>query len=117
MVRRLSLPGEQLPIKNQNLLANGRKILLTYFSSNRDVIEYAEAHGSAALGMMSGRPDDGDGVFDRPTSDCSAGFDCSSCRQFSTVKSYAVEIYRIAFRAHDDQFVRGHVYRTTSVVT
>ena len=43
-----------------------------------DVVEQAESHGPVALGVMAGRPDQGEGVADLAVQDIVGGFDRSS---------------------------------------
>ena len=65
---------EPIPIEDQNPAAGLRIVQLTDFGRNADIIEDAKSHGPITFRMVSRRPDDCNGVFDRPASDGSACF-------------------------------------------
>jgi hypothetical protein len=98
---------ERLPVNDQNLATRLVQLTLANLSSNRHIIEQAEAHRLVMLSMMSRRPNDCNGILDLSRSHRQTRLNGAARRQKRRGKGESIEVYGVArLLQHDQRFIR-----------
>jgi hypothetical protein len=81
-----------VPVKDKYFAAFCREVILTYSSSDWNIVEYAKPRRLVAFCVMAWRPNDGDSISYISANDGSAGFDRTTRSESSTMERAIVEI-------------------------
>lgn len=107
--RNLSLESN-LPVQDHNLSTALSELPLANTRGHGNIVEEAEPHGFVMLGMMSRRPDNGDGILHFSGGDSKARLNGSADRKQGRCKREFIEIDRVALVFQLDQFLVRHIY-------